>query len=66
MQAQIVAVECERDRPVTTNLRGDEFIGERWMSWLESQGIPFVLRLKENMHVWNANHIPVQLSVHAT
>jgi hypothetical protein len=35
------------------------------MSWLESQGIPFVLRLKENMHVWNENHVPVKLSVHA-
>ena len=48
-------------------MNGDrEFIVERWMSWLESLGIPFVLRLKENMHVWNANHVPVQLSVHAT
>lgn len=54
------------DQPIAS-LSGDrEFIGERWMSWLESQGIPFVLRLKENMHVWNANHVPVALSVHAT
>ena len=53
------------DQPIIS-LSGDrEFIGERWMSWLESQGIPFVLRLKENMHVWNENHVPVKLSVHA-
>ena len=54
------------DQPIAS-LSGDrEFIVERWMSWLESQGIPFVLRPKGNMHVWNANHVPVQLSVHAT
>ncbi len=48
------------------SLSGDrEFIGEKWMSWLESQSIPFVLRLKENIHVWNENHVPVKLSVHA-
>ncbi len=29
------------------------------------QDIPFVLRLKENMHVWNENHVLVKLSVHA-
>ncbi len=53
------------DQPIA-GLSGDrEFIGERWMSRLESQGIPFVLRLKENMHVWNTNHVPVKLSVHA-
>lgn len=54
------------DQPIAS-LSGDrEFIGERWMSWLESQGIPFVLRLKENMHVWNLTHVPVKLSVHAS
>ena len=53
------------DQPIVS-LSGDrEFIGERWMNWLESQGIPFVLRLKENMHVWNKNHVPVKLFIHA-
>lgn len=53
------------DQPIAS-LSGDrEFIGERWMSWLESQSIPFVLRLKENMHIWNETHVPVKLSVHA-
>ena len=33
-------------------MSGDrEFIGERWMNWLESQCISFVLRLKGNMRV---------------
>ena len=53
------------DQPIAS-LSGDrEFIGEKWMNWLESQGIPFVLRLKENMHIWNEHHVPVMLSVHA-
>lgn len=26
-----------------------EFIGEEWLSWLQTQGIPFVTRVKENM-----------------
>ena len=48
------------------SLSGDrEFIGERWMNWLHKQGIPFVLRLKENMFVCNEEHVPVKLSAHA-
>jgi len=53
------------DQPISS-LSGDrEFIGERWMGWLHERGIPFVLRLKENMHVWNQNYVPVKLSLHA-
>ena len=53
------------EQPVAS-LSGDrEFIGERWMNWLHEQGIPFVLRLKENMFVWNEAHVPVKLSAHA-
>ena len=48
------------------SLSGDrEFIGERWMNWLHKQGIPFVLRLKENMFVCNEEHVPVKLPAHA-
>jgi len=36
------------DQPIASLSGGREFIVERWMPWLESQGIPFVLRLKEN------------------
>jgi hypothetical protein len=43
-------------------LSGDrEFIGETWLHWLESQSIPFALRLKENMFIWNEGHVPVKL-----
>lgn len=47
-------------------LTGDrEFIGDEWMFWLHEQEIPFVLRLRENMHIRNESHVPVRLSVHA-
>ena len=50
------------DQPVAT-LSGDrEFIGERWMRWLHERGIPFVLRLKENMFIWKEGYVPVKLS----
>ena len=52
-------------QPVAS-LSGDrEFIGETWLHWLESQSIPFVLRLKENMFIWNEGYVPVKLSAHA-
>lgn len=44
-------------------LSGDrEFIGGAWIGWLRDNDIPFVLRLKDNMHVWNESHVPVPLS----
>jgi hypothetical protein len=39
-----------------------EFIGNRWIGWLQENRIPFVLRLKDNMHVWNEGHACVSLS----
>ena len=52
-------------QPIAT-LSGDrEFIGERWMRWLHERGIPFVLRLKENMFIWKEGYVPVKLSAHA-
>lgn len=48
------------------SLSGDrEFIGEAWLNSLHEQGIPFVLRLKENMLVWKEGYAPVKLSIHA-
>ena len=53
------------DQPIAT-LSGDrEFIGERWMRWLHKRGIPFDLRLKENMFIWKEGYVPVKLSTHA-
>lgn len=44
-------------------LSGDrEFIGGAWIGWLQDNDIPFVLRLRDNMHVWNEKHVPVPLS----
>ena len=58
-------IETFPNQPIAS-LSGDrEFIGERWMRWLHERGIPFVLRLKENMYVWNENHVPVKFSIHA-
>jgi Transposase DDE domain len=45
------------------SLMGDrEFIGGAWMEWLTTTGISFVLRLREDMHVFNAAHAPLPLS----
>jgi hypothetical protein len=53
------------NQPIAT-LSGDrEFIGEAWLHWLYKRGIPFVLRLKENMFIWNEGYVPVKLSAHA-
>lgn len=63
LMAQMIKVFPKQ--PIAS-LSGDrEFIGESWMNWLHKQGIPFVLRLKENMFVWNEEHVPVRLSAHA-
>ncbi len=48
------------------SLSGDrEFIGDTWMIWLQKQGIPFALRLKENMLIWKEGYVPAKLSSHA-
>jgi len=53
------------NQPIAT-LSGDrEFIGEAWLHWLYKRGLPFVLRLKENMFIWNEGYVPVKLSAHA-
>ncbi len=45
------------------SLLGDrEFIGAAWMQWLEDTGISFVLRLREDMCVFNDHHAPRALS----
>lgn len=50
------------DQPVAS-LTGDrEFVGRRWIRWLCEQKIPFVLRHKENMHVFRPGMAPVMLS----
>jgi hypothetical protein len=54
---------CFPEQPLSCVIGDREFVGERWMSWLHAAGIPFVLRVKENMHIWNARQQrPVQMS----
>jgi len=45
-------------------LLGDrEFIGDAWMAYLRREGIPFVLRLRENQYVRRAGYAPQTLAV---
>lgn len=53
---------CFPDQALSCVIGDREFVGERWMSWLHAANIPFVLRIKENMHIWNDHHAPVQMS----
>jgi hypothetical protein len=52
------------DQPVAS-LTGDrEFIGNTWIEALQQAGIPHFLRLREDMHVFNAGHAPLPLRQH--
>jgi len=45
-------------------LMGDrEFIGDAWMSYLQRENIPFILRLRENQHVLRAGYVALPISV---
>ena len=33
-----------------------EFIGPLWLGWMHEHGLPFVMRVRDNIHVWNAQH----------
>ena len=53
------------EQPIAS-LSGDrEFIGETWLNSLHEQGVPFVIRLKQNMLIWQKGYAPVKLSIHA-
>ena len=48
------------------SLTGDrEFIGNAWIEWLQQAAIPYFLRLREDMHVFNNDHAPLPLRQHA-
>jgi len=52
------------DQPVAS-LTGDrEFIGNTWIEWLQQAAIPYFLRLREDMHVFNEGHAPLPLRQH--
>lgn len=50
------------DREILRITGDREFISDVWVRWLQDNGIPFVLRLKDNMYIWNDDHVPVPLS----
>ncbi len=50
------------DQPIAS-LAGDrEFVGHKWLEWMDMNGIPFAMRHKENMYVFRDGEEPVQLS----
>ncbi len=53
------------DQPLAS-LTGDrEFIGNAWIAWLQEAGIPYFLRLREDMNIFNDTHAPLPLHHHA-
>jgi hypothetical protein len=45
-------------------LMGDrEFVGDSWMAYLQSQNIPFILRLRENQYVLRVGYVALPISV---
>jgi hypothetical protein len=43
------------------SVTGDrEFVGHKWLGWLDEKGIPFVMRHKENMYAFRDDQAPVQ------
>jgi len=39
-----------------------EFIGQDWLSWLDAQAIPFIVRVKKNLKVLSNKNRPIHLS----
>ena len=47
------------------SLTGDrEFIGNAWIGWLRQAAMPYFLRLREDMHVFNDSHAPLPVRQH--
>lgn len=38
-----------------------EFIGPEWLSWMHEANLPFVMRVRSNIHAWNASNNAVKL-----
>jgi hypothetical protein len=49
-------------QPIASLVGDREFIGADWMSWIQVRNIPFVQRLRANMHVHNEHYVPQRLS----
>jgi hypothetical protein len=53
------------DQNVASFAGDREFIGNRWIAWLQQHDIPHVLRLREGIKVFHAAHEPVSIAQHA-
>lgn len=42
-----------------------EFIGPVWLGWMHEQNLPFVMRVRENIHIWNTKQNAKKLCDHA-
>jgi hypothetical protein len=51
------------DQPLGSLMGDREFIGGVWMKWLKNTSISFVLRLREDMNIFNDTHAPRSLSL---
>lgn len=49
------------DQPLGSLMGDREFIGSSWMEWLKNAGISFVLRLREDQHIFDDTHAPRSL-----
>jgi hypothetical protein len=50
------------DQPLGSLMGDREFIGGAWMDWLRNNSVSFVLRLREDMNVFNDGHAPQALA----
>lgn len=44
------------DQPIGCILGDREFIGPLWLGWMHDNGLPFVMRVRDNIHVWNTQN----------
>lgn len=50
------------DQEIECVIGDREFIGPRWMGWLHQNDIPFILRVRENIHAWYKDQNAQKLS----
>lgn len=53
------------DQPLASFAGDREFIGNRWIAWLQAEKIPHFLRLREDMKVFDDTHAPLSIAQHA-
>jgi len=53
------------DQSVASFTGDREFIGNRWIEWLQANKIRHFLRLREDMNIFDATHAPLAIAQHA-